>query len=140
MKNYADFYALMPPDNTATVAPGTDVIFPSDGSAFGSSITRLSPSTFNLANIGTYQVYFQVPVTEAGQLEITLNNTAVASSVSGRATGTSYIGGTFIIETTTVNSVLTVRNPSDNATALTITPNAGGAEAVSAHLVIIQLK
>ncbi len=23
--NYADFYALMPPDNSATVAPGTDV-------------------------------------------------------------------------------------------------------------------
>lgn len=26
--NYADFYALMPPDNAATVAPGTDVSFP----------------------------------------------------------------------------------------------------------------
>ena len=23
--NFADFYALMPPDNAATVAPGTDV-------------------------------------------------------------------------------------------------------------------
>ena len=29
--NYADFYALMPPDNAATVAPGTDVSFPQDG-------------------------------------------------------------------------------------------------------------
>jgi len=29
--NYADFYALMPPDNSATVAPGTDVSFPQDG-------------------------------------------------------------------------------------------------------------
>ena len=26
--NYADFYALMPPDNAATVALGTDVSFP----------------------------------------------------------------------------------------------------------------
>ena len=26
--NFADFYALMPPDNAATVAPGTDVSFP----------------------------------------------------------------------------------------------------------------
>ena len=26
--SYADFYALMPPDNSATVAPGTDVSFP----------------------------------------------------------------------------------------------------------------
>lgn len=28
--NFADFYALMPPDNAATVAPGTDVSFPQD--------------------------------------------------------------------------------------------------------------
>ena len=25
--NYADFYALMPNDNTATIAPGSDVMF-----------------------------------------------------------------------------------------------------------------
>lgn len=29
--NYADFYAIMPPDNSATVAPGTDVSFPLAG-------------------------------------------------------------------------------------------------------------
>ena len=29
--SFADFYALMPPDNAATVAPGTDVSFPEDG-------------------------------------------------------------------------------------------------------------
>lgn len=28
---FADFYALMPPDNAATVAPGADVSFPQDG-------------------------------------------------------------------------------------------------------------
>ena len=140
VNNYADFYALMPPDNPATVAPGSDVSFPSDGSTFGTSITRLSASTFNLADIGTYQVHFQVPVTEAGQLELTLNDVAIQDTVIGRATGTSDISGTFIIETTSVNSVLTVRNPADNASALTITPNAGGIDAVSAHLVIMQLQ
>lgn len=29
--NFADFYALMPPDNAATIAPGTDVSFPQNG-------------------------------------------------------------------------------------------------------------
>lgn len=29
--NFADFYTLMPPDNAATVSPGTDVSFPQDG-------------------------------------------------------------------------------------------------------------
>lgn len=63
--NYADFYALMPPDNAATVAPGTDVSFPQDGPNSGTDIARTSASTFNLAQIGKYQVLFQVSVAEA---------------------------------------------------------------------------
>ena len=55
------------------------------------------------------------------------------------APGTSDIAGTFIVETSTVNSVLTVRNPAGNAAALTITPLAGGTSSVSAHLVIMQI-
>jgi len=58
----------------------------------------------------------------------------------GRATGTDQIGGMAIVETTAVNSVLTVRNPAGNAAALTITPLAGGTRPVSAHLVITQLQ
>lgn len=71
--NFADFYALMPPDNAATVAPGTDVSFPQDGPNSGSDIARIGADSFNLAQIDTYQVLFQVSVTEAGQLELTLN-------------------------------------------------------------------
>lgn len=52
--NYADFYALMPKDNSATVAPGTDVSFPQDGPNSGVDITRTCSSTFNLSEIGTY--------------------------------------------------------------------------------------
>ena len=63
----------MPPDNAATVAPGTDVSFPQDGPNSGAGIARLGPDSFNLAEIGTYQVLFQVSVTEAGQLILTLN-------------------------------------------------------------------
>ena len=137
--NYADFYALMPPDNAATVAPGTDVSFPQDGPNSGVSITRTNNSTFNLSEIGTYQIFFNVPVTEAGQLELTLNGEPLDYTVVGRATGTSDISGMFLVETTTINSLITVRNPSGNAAALTITPLAGGASPVSAHIVIIQI-
>lgn len=63
--NYADFYALMPPDNSATVAPGTDVSFPQDGPNSGSGIARSGPDSFNLADVGVYQVMFQVSATEA---------------------------------------------------------------------------
>ena len=58
--NFADFYALMPPDNAATVAPGTDVSFPQDGPNSGAGITRIGPSSFNLTQIGSYQILFQV--------------------------------------------------------------------------------
>ena len=138
--NYADFYALMPPDNSATVAPGADVSFPQDGPNSGAGIARSGPESVNLAEIGTYQVLFQVSVTEAGQLILTLNGKDLAYTVVGRATGTSQIVGMAIVETTEINSVLTVRNPEGTAEALTITPLAGGTRPVSAHLVITQIQ
>jgi hypothetical protein len=136
---FADFFALMPPNNAATVAPNTDVSFPQDGPISGTAITRVNASSFNLAGIGTYQVLFQVNVNEAGQLILTLNGADLAYTVVGRATGTSQIVGMALVQTTVINSVLTVRNPAGNSEALTITPLAGGTRPVSAHLVITQV-
>lgn len=138
--DFADFYALMPPDNAVTVAPGTDVSFPQDGPNSGSGISRLGDDSFNLAEIGSYQILFQVGVSEAGQLVLTLNGVELAYTVVGRATGTSQIIEMAIVTTTSINSVLTVRNHADNPAGLTITPVAGGTEAVSAYLVIIQIQ
>lgn len=136
---YADFYALMPADNAATVAPGTAVSFPQNGPTSG-VIARTNPSQFNLPNIGTYEISFQVSVVEAGQLMLQLNGVDVAYSVAGRATGTSQISNTCLVTTSSANSILQVINPAGNPTALTITPLAGGTRAVSAHLVIRQLQ
>lgn len=136
---FADFFALMPPDNAATVAVGGDVEFPQNGPASG-GIIAVSPRDFLLPAIGTYEVTFQVSVVEAGQLILTLNGADLAYTVVGRATGTSQIMGTCLVTTVAINSVLTVRNPAGNATALTITPLGGGTRPVSAHLVIIRLQ
>lgn len=136
---FAQFFALMPPDNAATVAPGTDVGFPQDGPTSG-EIARTGPSTFNLAEVGIYRVAFNVPVTEAGQLILTLNGADLAYTVAGRATGTTQITGESFVQTSVVNSVLTVRNPAGNSTALTITPLAGGTRPVSASLIVEQLR
>lgn len=135
---YAEFFALMPPDNSSTVAPGTDVSFPQDGPTTG-SISRSGPSSFNLASVGTYELSFHVPVSEPGQLLVTLNGADLAYTVVGRATGTSEIGETVLITTTVANSIVTIRNPAGNPTALTVTPLAGGTRPVSAALVIEQL-
>ena len=69
----------------ATVAVGGDVDFPQDGPASsGAAIARTGDSTFNLAEIGTYQVLFQVSVDEAGQLVLTLDGTELDYTVVGR--------------------------------------------------------
>ena len=130
----------MPSNNLATIAAGADVNFPMDGPNDGSNnIFRNGLYVFMLSNMGVYEVNFQVSVDEAGQLMLTLNGSEMDSTVVGRATGTSQIVGMCLIKTTGINSILTVRNPSGNSTALTITPNAGGARSVFCHLVIKQL-
>jgi hypothetical protein len=135
---YAEFFALMPPDNAATVAVGGDVSFPQDGPTSG-DITRVSADTFNLPTAGVYSVQFAVSVSEAGQLILTLNGSDLAYTVVGRATGTSQITEEALVETTSDDSTLTVRNPAGNSTALTITPLAGGTRPNSATLIIEQL-
>ncbi|WP_230163246.1 hypothetical protein [Peribacillus simplex] len=128
----------MPPDNAATVGIGEDVDFPQNGPSSGTGITRVSDDSFNLSE-GIYQVLFQVSVDEAGQLVLTLDDDELPYTVVGRATGTTQIVGMALVQTTGTQ-LLTVRNPADNAEALTITPEAGGTEPVSAHLVITRLQ
>jgi hypothetical protein len=136
--DYAEFFALMPSDNATTVAVGSAVEFPQAGPQSG-SITSLSASTFQLAAVGTYRVSFGVSVGESGQLELRLNGTVVPYTVVGRATGTTQIVGESLVTTTAPNTVLEVVNPTGNSNALTITQKAGGAQPVSASLVVQQL-
>jgi hypothetical protein len=139
--DFADFYALMPSDNPATVPAGGAVEFPQDGVSSGSgAIVRTSAFAFQLAQPGVYQVIFHVSVTESGQLVLALDqgggSIEIPSTVVGRAIGSSQIVGTALVQTFLPNSILTVRNPVGAFSALTITPVAGGAKPVSAHLVI----
>jgi hypothetical protein len=137
------FYALMPGDNSATVAVGAAVEFPQDGPQ-GGGIIRSTTSIFTLPAIGTYEVFWQVSIAEAGQLILGLDSvlgaTEQAYSVAGRAALTSQITNHVLVVTTAAPSYLTVRNPLGNAAALTVTPFAGGANAVSATLLIKQIQ
>jgi hypothetical protein len=133
---YAEFFARMPSDNPATVASGTDILLPQNGPTQG-SIARATTSSFTLATIGTYRVSFGASITEAAQLQLTLNNVGVTYAVFGRATGTGLVNGEAFITTTSINSVITVRNTS--AGVVTLTPLAGGPLAVTAYLTIQQL-
>jgi hypothetical protein len=132
---FADFYALMPSDNPSAIAVGANVLFPESGASYG-QITRLTSSTFNLHNIGTYKITCQCSISEAGQLAVSLNSSQLAYSVSGRATLTSQIIITCLVQTSSLNNIISIINANGNSTALTLTSNAGGTNAVSAHLLI----
>ena len=136
---FADFFALMPPDNAGTITAGEDVSFPQDGPNSGSGISRDSAVSFVLEEPGTYLVQYQVTPGEGGQLVLTLNGEELPYTVAGREAGASQIVGMALITTTEADSVLTVRNPAGSNPPLTLTPSAGGTEPVSAHLIILQL-
>lgn len=112
---------------------------PTDGSIVANSATQPQ-----LPAIGTYQVSFQVSVDEAGQLVVGLDSGAgvqqLGYTVVGRAAGTSLIVETVLVQTTVVNSVLTIRNPVGNPSALTVTPLAGGTDGSSSSLIIEQIR
>lgn len=97
----------------------------------------------SLGLIGVYEVTWQVSIDEPGQLELWLDSgsgaVALPATTVGRATGTSQLFGNTLIETTAVNSILSVRNPTGNIPALIITPTAGGTHSVSATLTIKKL-
>jgi hypothetical protein len=134
---FGEFYALMAPDNAATLAPGVAVAFPT-AVVSGPGISQLTPSSFNLSKAGVYLVMFQVSVTEAGQLILVTNGTELPATVAGRATGASQIVGMSLVTAAADDTVLQVRNPSGNGT-ITITPSAGGGHPVSAHVTILRL-
>jgi hypothetical protein len=138
LPSIADFYALVPGDNLTAIHSGEDISFPKNGSIIGQDIIRANASSFKLVSIGTYMVQFQISVTESGQLVLTLNGKVLPNTVTGRSAENSQIVQACPITTTTMNSILTVRNPIGNKTDLTLTPFAGGSNPVSAHLVIIR--
>ena len=129
----------MPTDNATAIAPGEDVAFPENGVIANTNIGRASNTSFLLSSIGTYLIQYTLTAAEGGQLVLTLNGNELAYTVVGRSGTDTEIVGTALITTTATNSVLTLRNPRDNTTSLTLTPTAGGTEPVSAHLTIVQL-
>ncbi len=136
---FADYYAIMPADNAAPIAAGADIAFPQTAASGGTSVTRLSGTTFNLAAPGSYLVQFTVPITEAGQLVLTENGTEVPYTLVGRTDPGSQITGVAVINTPAANTTLSLRNPAAATAPLTVTANSGGTSPASAHLVITQI-
>lgn len=136
ISEYASFYALAPNDNPTAIAQNTAVAFPNT-TASTTGITRLTNSTFNLADTGTYLIMFKVNTNTAGQLGIAVNGAVQPNATFGNAADDGIIEGKTIITTTAANTVLSIVNPI--TTAVTVTPSAGGTEATVSDLTIIKL-
>ncbi|MCI7801640.1 hypothetical protein [Eubacterium sp.] len=135
---YASYYATAPGDNPTAVTAGNAVEFPTTSSQ-STGITRLSDSTFNLADAGTYLVAFRVNSTNAGQLQIAVNSNGLANGIFGTSTEGASIDGATVITTAQANSVLSIINPTNSTSPITITQNAGGANPTISTLTIIKL-
>ena len=135
---YASYYATAPGDNPTAITAGNAVEFPGTSSQ-STGITRLSDSTFNLAEAGTYLVAFRVNSTDAGQLQIAVNSNGLANGIFGTSTEGSSIDGVTVITTAQANSVLSIINPTNSTAPITITQNAGGANPTNSTLTILKL-
>ena len=138
--SYLDVFALMPTDNALAIAAGGDIAFPRTSASSNTDIVLTAPTQVTLGPIGTYQVTFVASLSAAAQLVLTLNNVELPNTVVGRASVNSQVNGTFIVTTAATNSVLTVRNPSASLVPITLTVSAGGADPVTAHLIVTRLR
>ena len=138
VSEYASYYATAPDDNPTAVTAGNAVEFPTTSSQ-STGITRLSDSTFNLAEAGTYLVAFRVNSTNAGQLQIAVNSNGLANGIFGTSTEGASIDGVTVITTAEANSILSIINPTNSTSPITITQNAGGTNPTISTLTIIKL-
>ena len=119
---YGNFYAIMPPDNSAAVAQNSAVEFPHAGPVAGGISGNITE--FELPDPGVYEINWQVPIDQEGQLELWLDSgigaTGLTYTVVGRHTGNTQIVGSTLIQTTNSNSLVSLRNP--NTEALVIPP------------------
>ena len=101
-----------------------------------SGITHLYDH-FILGAAGVYEVTWQVPVVEPGQLALALNGAFLSQTVVGRSTGTTPILGHVLI-TALAGDSLSIVNPGQSW--LTIDANAGGTLPTPPTLVIKRIQ
>jgi hypothetical protein len=138
--SFAFFFGNATPDYPATIAAGTALDFPHAGPTSGVGITRSSTGQFTLSAIGTYEIFWQVSISQPAQLMLRINGVLQNQTVVGRKTGTSQLVNDVLITTSTINSIIEVISPPGNTPAFDITdPDGGLTHSQAASLVIKRL-
>ena len=138
ISDYASYYGVAPTDNANPIGAGNAVEFPGAYAQTG-GITRLTDSTFNIAEPGTYLVNFKVNTTEPSQLQININGAATNDLTFGTGSANTDVTGTAVVITVSPNSVLSIINPTTATGSVTVQPNAGGQAPTTSTLSILKL-
>jgi len=156
--DWADFYAAQDSagfenDNPNPIAPGGAIAFPNSGTTaantqivIDSTVTPLG-SAVNLKDPGTFLVAYSVLVAEAGQLVIALDNGSgiveqEATYLGNPGPGPGLISGERTITTTIADVNLSIINPVNQSTPITLVSGAGatGNASANATLSITRIK
>jgi hypothetical protein len=128
-------------DNPNAIAPGSPVNFPSPLINPYGSIQRLygtSANSFSLPPSCVFEITFQVGVQNTGELVVVLNGQEQLMTIVGKSGGGLLIGVSIISTPPTVNSTLSINNPSTAvAGGLKIDESSGAlSKPLSCHLII----
>ena len=129
VSSYADFYTLTPAGTTVTIAPAADISFPDNGPIANTDIGRSTDTEFILSPIGSYEIKFNLGSASVGLPVLTINGAELPYTATASSTGIA------IVNTTTENSILTLRN----STAATSPIIISGEDGSASHLVITRL-
>lgn len=121
-------------DNTAPIVRGAEINFPQNGPSTTANIFRTGRYDFEVAVAGTYRVSYQVPVTESGQLAMSVQGSILDYTTSGRATGTTLITQTTLIHMN-AGEQMTLRAANTNSTDITVTPVIAGGPSYATLLI-----
>ena len=128
---FSNFYTIVTTGPPVHIVAGSSIIFDTDGPSNG-IITRVNTTQFNLPNIGTYEIYFEVNINGTPDSVVVINGTEIAYTNTNTQSG--EIVRTFLIVTTTINSIISINNPAASTTDIILSNK------VSAnHLIIKQI-
>jgi hypothetical protein len=145
--NFADFYGQMSSsgvnDNPDAINPGDAISFPSPAiNPFGIQRYGTSTTEFVLPPDSIFEIIFQVTIQNTGELVVVLNGNELIETVVGKSGGGVVVGTCIIFTPSSINSVISINNPSTaNAGGIKVDEPSGAlTQPLSCHLIIKKLQ
>ena len=137
--SYGDFYSPAPGLDDVTIPAGGDIPFPRNGVIANTDIGRVSSTEILLSVPGVYFVTFRVNVATSGQALLTLNGVPQSATAAGTGQNDSVLFGTALLNVTASGTLLTLRNPVENNSAVVLSSAPGGTLPVANCLTVLRL-